>query len=110
MGRRVTSREGRGALRSLRGRDRNYFRAPLVAVFLFPCVLLAAPRYGKFPLAFEENRGQWSGQVKFAARGDGYTVFLSQSEVVLVLRKPPAAPNLGSEKQESKREKRNSKI
>ncbi|HEX7181458.1 MAG TPA: SBBP repeat-containing protein [Thermoanaerobaculia bacterium] len=37
-------------------------------------------------LAFEENRGQTDGQVRFLARAPGYTLFLTSSEVVLVPR------------------------
>ncbi len=39
------------------------------------------------PLAFEENRGQTDLRVRFLARGKGYTVFLTSTEAVLVLRK-----------------------
>jgi hypothetical protein len=65
--------------------------------------------YGRLPLSFEANRGQTDPQVKFVARGSGYTLFLThRSETVLALRKPapqrdplkpaafestPAAPN-----------------
>jgi hypothetical protein len=44
--------------------------------------------YGKLPLAFEANRGQTDGQVKFLSRGPGYTLFLTPSEAVLSLRRP----------------------
>ncbi len=37
------------------------------------------------PLAFEANRGQADEQVKFLARGSGYTVFLTPTEAVLAL-------------------------
>src|SRR5262245_3106556 len=37
------------------------------------------------PLAFEANRGQAPAEVKFLARGAGYTVFLTPSEAVLTL-------------------------
>jgi hypothetical protein len=65
--------------------------------------------YGRLPLSFEANRGQTDQQVKFVARGSGYTLFLThRGETVLALRKPapqrdppkpaafestPAAPN-----------------
>jgi hypothetical protein len=42
--------------------------------------------YGKLPLAFEANRGQTDGQVKFISRGHGYTMFLTGDEAVLSLR------------------------
>jgi len=41
---------------------------------------------GRLPLAFEENRGQTDAQVKFLARGKGYTLFLTRDEAVLRLR------------------------
>jgi hypothetical protein len=40
-----------------------------------------APR----PLVFETNRGQADPQVKFMARGAGYTAFLTSTEAVLTL-------------------------
>ncbi len=49
--------------------------------------------YGRLPLAFEANRGQTDGQVKFLSRGSGYTMFLTQGEAVLSLRKPSAVSN-----------------
>ena len=42
--------------------------------------------YGKLPLAFEPNRGQTDGQVKFLTRGRGFTFYLTPSETVLALR------------------------
>ena len=42
--------------------------------------------YGYLPLAFEANRGQTDPRVKFLARGAGYTLFLTDDEVVIVLR------------------------
>jgi hypothetical protein len=42
--------------------------------------------YGKLPLAFEANRGQTASKVRFLARGEGYTTFLTDSEAVMVLR------------------------
>src|SRR5712671_2574295 len=43
------------------------------------------PSYANLPLAFEPNRGQTSADVKFLARGRGYTVFLTAHEAVLSL-------------------------
>ncbi len=34
--------------------------------------------YGKAPLSFEANRGQADGRVRFIARGQGFTLFLSE--------------------------------
>ncbi len=42
--------------------------------------------YVKLPLSFEENRGQVDAEVKYLARGAGYTLFLTQTEAVLSLR------------------------
>jgi len=42
--------------------------------------------YGRLPLSFEANRGQTDPQVKFLARGRGYTLFVTDSEAVLSLR------------------------
>jgi hypothetical protein len=44
--------------------------------------------YGKLPLSFEANQGQTDAQVKFLARGQGYTLFLTPTETVLSLNKP----------------------
>jgi len=45
--------------------------------------------YGRLALSFEANRGQTDPQVKFVARGSGYTLFLTRrGEAVLALRKP----------------------
>lgn len=41
--------------------------------------------YDKLPLSFEANQGQTDKQVKFLARGSGYTVFLTSTEAVLTL-------------------------
>ena len=41
------------------------------------------------PLAFEANRGQADEQVKFLARGAGYTVFLTPTEAVVALGAGP---------------------
>lgn len=39
------------------------------------------------PLAFEINRGQTDRRVKFLARGQGYSLFLTQTEAVLALQR-----------------------
>ena len=44
--------------------------------------------YSHLPLQFEANLGQTVSTVKFLAREPGYTVFLTPSEAVLVLRSP----------------------
>jgi hypothetical protein len=45
----------------------------------------AAVSYLRLPLSFEANRGQTDAQVKFLARGPGYTLFLTSQEAVLAL-------------------------
>ncbi len=42
--------------------------------------------FGNLPLSFEENQGQVDAQVKYLARGKGYTLFLTETEAVLSLR------------------------
>jgi hypothetical protein len=42
--------------------------------------------YGKHPLSFEANQGQTDSRVKFLARGNGYTLYLTSNEAVLQLR------------------------
>lgn len=38
--------------------------------------------YGNLPIAFEANQGQTDPQVKYLARGQGYTLFLTSGEAV----------------------------
>jgi hypothetical protein len=47
----------------------------------------ALSEYGKLPLSFEVNRGQADGQVKFLSRGNGFSLFLTNDEAVIALRK-----------------------
>ncbi len=47
---------------------------PKVAKVTGPKVLKT---YGRLPLSFEANQGQTDDQVKFLARGRGYTLFLT---------------------------------
>jgi hypothetical protein len=44
-------------------------------------------QYGKLPLSFEANSGQTDGRVKFFSRGNGYSLFLTEDEAVVVLKK-----------------------
>jgi len=44
--------------------------------------------YGKLPLSFEANYGQTDPQVKFLTRGRGSTLFLTETEAVMVLPQP----------------------
>jgi Bacterial Ig domain/Carboxypeptidase regulatory-like domain/FG-GAP-like repeat/Beta-propeller repeat len=43
--------------------------------------------YGKLPINFEPNVGQTDGAVKFLARGQGYSLFLTDTQAVLALQK-----------------------
>ena len=45
-----------------------------------------AEAYGKLPLSFEANQGQFGPKVKFASRNRGYSLFLTPTEAVLSLR------------------------
>jgi hypothetical protein len=49
--------------------------------------------YASIPLSFEANRGQTDPSVRFLSRGRGYTLFLTPSEAVLVLKKPSDVSN-----------------
>jgi len=48
----------------------------------------ALSTYGKLSLSFEANRGQSEDPVRFLSRGSGYTLFLTPTEMVLVLMAP----------------------
>jgi hypothetical protein len=58
-----------------------------------PSGLKFAESYGRLPLAFEPNQGQADSQVQYLSHGNGYTLFLTASEAVLVLQKPRANPH-----------------
>ena len=42
-------------------------------------------KFAALPLAFEVNEGQTDPQVKYMARGNGYTVYLTQEETIVAL-------------------------
>jgi hypothetical protein len=42
--------------------------------------------YKQIPISFEPNRGQLDRRVKFTARGGGYTMFMTATETVFVMR------------------------
>ncbi|MGH9769659.1 MAG: SBBP repeat-containing protein, partial [Blastocatellia bacterium] len=48
--------------------------------------------YGRLPMSFEPNQGQADPQVKYLARGRGYQVFLTETEVVLRLQSAERNP------------------
>lgn len=52
--------------------------------------------YGELPLSFQPNYGQTDHQVKFLSRGDGYTLFLTQSSAVLALSNPEKKEQISS--------------
>jgi len=59
-----------------------------------PATTAQAPRasaldrdFGKQPLSFEANQGQSDPRVRFLSRGEGYSLFLTDREAVLALRK-----------------------
>jgi photosystem II stability/assembly factor-like uncharacterized protein len=49
-----------------------------------------AEQFGQLPLSFEINKGQINGPVKFLSHGPGYDLFLTATEAVLRVQKPPA--------------------
>jgi cysteine-rich repeat protein len=51
----------------------------------------ARESYGKMPVYFEANRGQFDQEVKFVSRGSGPKTFLTPTEAVFVLHKPETA-------------------
>ena len=60
-----------------------------------PALLLSASpdtrvveAYGRLPLAFEQNRGQFDPAVRFLARGEGYSLFLTDAGAVFSLAGP----------------------
>ena len=65
------------------------FRAALVlaATLLVPSLWAAAPKavQPRRPYAFEQNLGQAHADVRYQARGAGYTLFLTDREAVLSL-------------------------
>lgn len=48
--------------------------------------------FNAMPLAFESNQGQTDSQVKYVARGNGYTVFLTSDETVFDLHSSSGSP------------------
>ncbi len=47
--------------------------------------------YAALPLAFEQNQGQTDRAVKYTARANGYTLFLTENEAVFSLAPQPAS-------------------
>lgn len=53
----------------------------------------ALDKFGKLPVSFESNQGQFDKSVQFAARGQGYNLFLTREEAVLTLRQNKTEKN-----------------
>jgi hypothetical protein len=51
-----------------------------------PSTAVLQSTYGKLPLSFETNHGQWDPSVQFVTRGRGHQLFLTPNEAVLALR------------------------
>jgi photosystem II stability/assembly factor-like uncharacterized protein len=57
-----------------------------------------AEHFGNLPLSFEINKGQIDESVKFLSHGPGYDLFLTATEAVLRVQKPPAQQSDKSKK------------
>src|SRR5436190_1490290 len=71
---------------------RMFVLFPFVVGFACPAAAAADARvseaYGKLPLHFEANRGQTHEDVRFLARGPGFSLFLTPTGAALTLIKP----------------------
>ena len=69
-----------------------------------PAPSQVAAQFAQLPLRFEANEGQTDSQVKYLARGRGYTLFLTADAAVLALQKPASAgskrASIGSDPQD----------
>ncbi|HEV8523384.1 MAG TPA: SBBP repeat-containing protein, partial [Terriglobales bacterium] len=78
----------------------------LLVGFAFPAdaAVEVSESYGKLPLHFEANQGQAHQDVRFLARGLGYSLYLTAGEAVLVLAKtnPVATPDAHNTKAQLK--------
>jgi hypothetical protein len=61
------------------------FLTPLLSTRLgaAPEVEAARQRYAKAPMSFEPNQGQTDSAVKYLSRGQGYTLYLTSTEMAL---------------------------
>ena len=82
---------GSGLLRKTQGAE-NALRTRQIPASPTKIQPRLAPNYGNLPLSFEAKQGQTDAQVRFVARGGGYTIFLTDSGAVLNLRR--AQPGL----------------
>jgi hypothetical protein len=51
----------------------------------------ATQSYGQLPMSFEANQGQAEREARFLARGQGYSLYLTATEAVLVTAPRPGA-------------------
>lgn len=81
------------------GESRAVKKVSRILAFVLGALLLAAAaasaevlleNWGRRPLAFEENRGQTDGRVRFLARAPGYALFLTPGEAVVAPQGGPA--------------------
>ncbi len=61
--------------------------------------------YGRLPLSFEPNVGQFDPEVRYVSRGGGYTLLLTDSEAVMVLRHRSQRPLGGPARRAERPEK-----
>jgi len=66
--------------------------ANLVASQLLKTKAPTVNAYDQLPLAFDANQGQTDSQVKYLARGRGYTLFLTSNKAVLSMSTIAASP------------------
>jgi hypothetical protein len=104
---RIQGNSGFAASRQLRRVNNACAAAFLVMLSLFigaaplfstPKKAVADSHFGKVRLAFEPNVGQSDPQVKFLSRADGYTLFLTGSETVFLLKAQDRESNARSQR------------
>lgn len=54
----------------------------------------ANTQFGKLPLQFEQNRGQWESRYSFRSRGPGYSFYVSSGEALVRLGGPGKIANI----------------
>ncbi|MEI9811492.1 MAG: SBBP repeat-containing protein [Acidobacteriota bacterium] len=62
-------------------------RLAVIMTWVATCAMGATLQRPQVPYTFEENRGQAPEPVKFLARGQGYSLFLTEREAVLSLKR-----------------------
>ncbi len=92
---------GGGSAGGGRGAQRQDSRAGKGVAAAAPAASLDA--YGKLPLVFETNQGQSDPRVKFLARANGRTLFLTSTEAVLLLRRGTTAAGKESRQPDARR-------